>query len=146
MSGGDKADIMASARLEFEHHLGEPFVRDLISFLLFPSLRDLMILAVDAAEIAVAEEDVAGAAGAGEARFFAKMCGVARYNRQTAGVARGYLAGDAVIAAIFRAHGAGTEKLLERFNSRAERLRLQERLMLWNEIVVCHERCRCIFQ
>ena len=54
----DKADIVAAPVLEFEHHLGESLVRYLISFLLFPGLRDLVILAIDAAEIAVAEKDI----------------------------------------------------------------------------------------
>ena len=60
----DKADVVAASVLQFGHHFGETFLGDLVLFLLFPGLRDLIILAIDAAEIAVAEKDVPGSARA----------------------------------------------------------------------------------
>ena len=58
----DKPDVVTAAILQLEHHLGKPLVRDLVLSLLFPGLRDLVILAIDAAKIAVAEKDIASAA------------------------------------------------------------------------------------
>ena len=102
----DEADIVTAALLQFEHHFGKTFVRYLVLFLFFPGLRDLIILAIDAAEIAVAEEDVACAVRAAQTRLFAKMSGVARHNRQPPRVTRGDLVIEPVVAAIFRADGA----------------------------------------
>jgi hypothetical protein len=66
---------MTTAVLQFEHHLGETFVRYLILLLLFPRLRDLIVLAIDAPKIAVSEEDVPGTLCTRKARFLAKVCG-----------------------------------------------------------------------
>ena len=68
---------MAAALLQLEHHLGKTFVRDLVLFLFFPGLRYLVVLAVDAPKIAVAEEDISRSLGARQAGFFAKVGGVA---------------------------------------------------------------------
>ena len=73
MSRRDKADVMTSAFLQLEHHLGEAFVRDLVLFLFLPGLRDLVILAIDAAKVAVAKKDIAGAFCSAKARLLAKM-------------------------------------------------------------------------
>ena len=57
-------------------------MRHLILDLFFVRLRDLIVLAIDAAQVAVAEEDVAGAACAGQRRLFTEVSGVGRNNRQ----------------------------------------------------------------
>ena len=88
MRGGDKTDIVAAAILKLEHHLGQTLVGYFIFLLLFPRLRDLIILAVNTAEITVAEKDIARAIGSRQARLLAKMSRVARHDRQPAGVAR----------------------------------------------------------
>lgn len=64
---------MTSAILQFEHHFGQAFMRDLVLFLLTPGLRYLIILAVDTAKIAVAEKDISSAFSTGQAWFLAKM-------------------------------------------------------------------------
>ncbi len=73
----NKTDVVAAAHLKFEHYFREAFVRRFIFPLRFPGLRDLKILAIDAAQIAVAEKDVTRAACAGQNRFFAKVRRVA---------------------------------------------------------------------
>lgn len=77
-----ESDIVAAAKFEFEHDFGETLDGDLVLALSFPSLGDLMILAVNAAKIAVAEEDISGSVCPAQARFFAKMRRVARDDRQ----------------------------------------------------------------
>ncbi len=61
MRGRDEVDVVATSHLKLKHHFGQAFMRYLILNLLFVRLGDLIILAVDAAQIAVAEEDVARA-------------------------------------------------------------------------------------
>jgi hypothetical protein len=50
--------------LQFKHYFRQAFVSYLILELFFVCLRDLVILAIDTAQIAVAKEDIAGAARA----------------------------------------------------------------------------------
>ena len=88
-------------------------MRYLILFLLFPGLRDLIILAIYAAKIAVAKEDISGAICAGQTRFLAKMRGITRDDRQTAGVARRDLVIETIIAAVFWADGTGFKQRFE---------------------------------
>ena len=73
----DEADVMTAPLLQLQHHLGQAFVRDLILLLLTPDLRDLVILTIDAAEIAVAEKDVAGAVRSAQTWLLAKVGRVA---------------------------------------------------------------------
>ena len=113
MRGRNKADVVAAALLQLKHYLGEAFMGHLVFLLLTPCLRDLIILAIDAAEIAVAEKDVARAFCARQTRLLAKMCSVRRHDRQPTGVAGGDLVRETVIAAIFRAYGAGREHCFE---------------------------------
>ena len=48
-------------------------MRDFILNLLFMRLRNLIVLAIDTAQIAIAEKDVSRAPGARERRLFAKV-------------------------------------------------------------------------
>jgi len=98
---------VTTAFLQLKHHLGQAFVSYLVLFLFSPGLRDLVVLAVDAAEIAVAEKDVTGTACAREARLFAKVSGVARDDRQSARITRRYLFLKAVVTAVLWADIAG---------------------------------------
>jgi hypothetical protein len=116
MRGRDKSDVVTAAFLQLKHHLGQAFVGDLVLFLLTPGLRDLIILAIYAAEIAVAEKYIAGTFCSRQTRFLAKMRGIARDYRQTARVARGYFILLAVITAILWTDVAGGEQGLELFN------------------------------
>ena len=80
----NKVDVVTAARLQLEHHLGQPLVRHFVFDLFLVRLRDLIVLAVDAAQIAVAEKDISGAARAGQRRLFTKVRRVRRNNRQPA--------------------------------------------------------------
>src|SRR3712207_7876384 len=51
--------VVTAARLQVEHHFSESFVRCFVFFLFAPGLRDLIILAINAAQVTVAEKDVA---------------------------------------------------------------------------------------
>src|SRR6185295_10652982 len=82
--GRNEVDVVTTARLKFEHHFGEALVCDFVFDLLFVRLRDLIVLTIDTAQIAVAEEDVAGAARAGKGRFFSEVRGVGRDDGQPA--------------------------------------------------------------
>ena len=106
MGGRNETDVVTAAMLEFEHHLGQPLVRDLVLFLLLPCLRDLIVLAVNTAEVAVAEKNVPGAVRAAQNRFFAEMRREGRDDRQLTGIARGDFVVQTVVPAILRADRA----------------------------------------
>lgn len=72
----NKSDVMTAFFLQFQHHFRQFFVRNFVFLLRFPSLRDLIVLAIDTTQIAVAEKDISRAVFARQNRFFAKMCGV----------------------------------------------------------------------
>ena len=76
MRGRNKIDVVATARLQFKHHFRQTLVGHFILDLFFVGLRNLIILAVHAAQIAVSEKNIAGSARAGERRLFAEMRGV----------------------------------------------------------------------
>ena len=59
----DETDVVAAFRLQLQHHFRQSLVRNFVFLLRFPRLRDLIILAVNAAQITVAEKDVSRAAG-----------------------------------------------------------------------------------
>src|SRR5580765_2451320 len=114
---------MTASILEFEHHLGKSLVRHFILSLRFPGLRDLVILAIDAAEIAVAEKDIPRAAGPAETWLFAKVSSIRRDDRQPARVASGDLVIKSVVAAVLRANIACAQHRLEAGNTLAELIR-----------------------
>ncbi len=110
----DESDIVHPAFLQLQHHFGQSLVRDLVLSLLLPGLRDLVILAVNAAEVAVSEKDVPGAVRSAQARLFAEVRRVRGNDRQLSGITRGYLVIQAIIATVLRADRAGTKKLFKR--------------------------------
>lgn len=126
MRWAHKTDVVTTFRLQFEHHFRQPLVRDFVFLLFFPGLRDLIILAVNAAQIAIAEKDIARASGAGQNRFFAEMRGKRRNNRQSTGITRGDFVPQAIIAAIFRANRAVFEQFFQLLNSLFQFARLPE--------------------
>ena len=94
-----------------------------VSFLPGFILTDLKILAIDAAHVAVAEEDSAGPAAAGERRFFTVMGTDRRNDRQIAGTAKTFFVLQAVDPATVRANIAGRQtgfQLSARFCSSPE--------------------------
>jgi hypothetical protein len=80
------------------------------------ALADLVILAVDAPEIAVPEEDVADTPGADKQGFLPEVGRRSGDDRQGTRVASGNLAAETVVAAVMRAEDA-------RLQHRGERLR-----------------------
>ncbi len=113
----NEVDVVATARLQFEHNCGESFVRDFIRALLFVRLRDLKVLAIDAAQIAVAEKDISRAVCAGQTRLFAEMRRVTRHNRQASRITRRDFVLQAIVAAILRTNDARFEQIFELFDS-----------------------------
>ena len=102
----DEGNVVTAFRLQFEHHLGETLTGDLVLLLRFQGLRDLVILAINTPEIAVAEKDIARSVRTRKARLLAKVRGVGRNDRQLAGVAGGDLIVQTVVTAIFWTDGA----------------------------------------
>src|SRR5688572_5968201 len=109
----NEVDVVTTACLQFQHHLRQALVSDFILELLFVSLRDLVVLAIDATKVAVAEEDVAGAFGANEWRFFAEVRGVRRDDWQPSGVTGSYLVVQTVVQTVARADGAALQQPLQ---------------------------------
>jgi hypothetical protein len=112
---------VTAARLQFQHHLRETLVRHLVAKLLFMRLRNLVVLTIDAAKVAVAEEDVARASGPDERRFLAEVGRVRRDDREAAGVTCGDLVVEPIVQAIARANGAPFEQPLELRNAPRQR-------------------------
>jgi len=103
--------------LQLKHYFGQSFVCDLILELSFMCLGDLVVLTIDATQIAVAKENIPGAARAYKRWFFSEVCGVGRDNWQPARIARGYLILQSVIETVARADCASFQQSLERFDS-----------------------------
>ena len=104
-------------RLQLQHHLSQSFVRDLILDLFFVRLRDLIILTIDAAQIAVAEENVSGSAATRKRRLFAEVWRVRRDDWQPTRVAARQFIFEPVVSAIERTNRAMLEQRLQRLNT-----------------------------
>ena len=117
MSGRDEVDVVTVATCKLKHYLGQSFVRDLILYLLFVRLRDLIVLAIDAAQIAVAEKYVARAVSAYERRLFAKMRRVGGDDGQATGITGGYLVFQAIVQAIARADATAFQHRFQGFDA-----------------------------
>jgi len=96
-------------------------VTDFILKLLFVSLGDLVVLAIDAAKIAVAEEDVSCAFTADQRRLFTKVRRVRRDDRPTARVTCGNLVVQTIIQTVARADRAALQQTLQLSDSLFER-------------------------
>ena len=99
--------------MQLEHHLGQALMRYLIFDLLFVGLGNLIVLAVDASQIAVTEEDVSRAARAGQRGLFAKMRRVRRHDWQPPRIAGGNLIFQSVVETIARTDRASFEEAFE---------------------------------
>src|SRR5204862_591924 len=115
--GRNKVDVVTAARLQLEHHLSQAFVRNFVLNLLFVRLRDLIVLAIDAAQIAVTEKDVAGAARTYQRRLFAKMRGVRRDNRQATRVTSRDFIPQTIVETVARTDRAAREQSFQRFDT-----------------------------
>jgi hypothetical protein len=74
MGRGDKIDVVAALFLQREHDIGQFLERNLCAF---SEMADRIILAEQAAEIAVAHEDSPGAKPAHQRLLFTKMRAIA---------------------------------------------------------------------
>src|SRR2546423_118380 len=99
---------------------------DFVFDLVFVRLRYLVVLAIDATQIAVAKKDVAGAARAGERWLFAKVRRVRRNDRQLSRIAARQLIFQTIVTAIERTDGATFEQTLKPFDATPELARRQE--------------------
>src|SRR5215813_9601091 len=113
----NKVDIVTAACLQLEHHAGEPLVRYFILYLFFVGLRNLIVLTINTAQIAVAEENVSRPTTPRERWLFAEMRRVRRDDRQSSGVAPREFILESVVAAIERTNCALFQQRFQRFNT-----------------------------
>jgi hypothetical protein len=92
-------------------------VSHFVSFLFFPGLRDLIVLAVNTAKIAVAEENISSTVFSRQARLFAEVRGVRRDDREPSRITRRDLIVHAIVAAELRANRARAKHRFELFDS-----------------------------
>ncbi len=114
MRGRNEIDVMAATLLQLQHDFSQTLVRNFVFELFFVRLRNLVVLAVNTSQVAVAEENISGTVGADERRFLAKMSCVGRNNRQPARVARRDLVVQAIIETITRTNRAALEQRFKR--------------------------------
>ena len=101
--------IVTAARLQLEHDRGEAFVSYLVFDLFLMRLRDLIVLTIDAAQVAIAEKDVSRASGANQAGLFTKVRGVGGHNWQPAGITGSDFILETIVQAVARADRAAFE-------------------------------------
>ena len=99
---------------------------DFILKLLFVSLGDLVVLAIDAAKIAVAEEDVSCAFTADQRRLFTKVRCIRRDDRPTARVTCGNLVIETIIETVAWTNCASLEQTFQLGDSLFERSIIQQ--------------------
>src|SRR5262249_40864256 len=115
-----QADVVAAASLELQHHLGQPLDRDDVLLLPRIVLADLIVLAINAAQIAVSEKDISRAAGSRERRLLAKMSRVGRDDGIGPRRAGREDVLQPVVSAIARAYGARSQKRVQALNALRE--------------------------
>jgi hypothetical protein len=90
--------------LKLQKDFREPLERDFILALLAERLTNLVVLAIDAAQIAKPEKDIAGSATSNESGLFSKVRCVSRNNREQPGIASCDFVIEAIYIAIARAY------------------------------------------
>ena len=118
--GGDESDRVTPLLLELNHHTGEPPDRCFVLNFELMVLADEVVLAVDAPEIAVPEEDVPDAVRSHKGGFFTEMGRVRGNDRKLPRVTARDLPLQPVVAAIVRADRARAEHGAERGRAAAE--------------------------
>jgi hypothetical protein len=118
--------VLSASVVQFVLHLGESLVRDFVLSLLLPGLRDLVILAIDAAKIAVAEKDISSTFRPRQAWFLTEVRSVGRDDRQAARVARRYFVFEAIVAAVFGTNRARGEQRFQLLDPLVQFIRPQE--------------------
>ncbi len=99
--------------LQLQHHLRKSLGCDLILFLFFPALTDLVILAVHTFQVTIAKKDVPDSVGTYERRLFSEMGTIRRNDRFASGVTARDLIVCSIDLAIERANVAGRKALEE---------------------------------
>src|SRR5262249_50738923 len=105
----------------------EPLDGDLVRPLGPVILADLEVLTVDAAEVAVAEEDVARSLRAREKGLLSEVGRVGRNDGVLSGRAGREDSGEAIVAAVARADRAGLQERVELLDALFELARLEQR-------------------
>lgn len=108
---------MTTLCLQLQHHLGEPLMSDFVLELFLVRLRDLVVLTIDTAQIAIPEEDVTCASGSNEGGFFTEVRRVGGDDWQTARVAGGDFVFQSVVKAVARTDCAALEETFESFDA-----------------------------
>ena len=103
MGGGNKINVMTPHFLQPDHHRRQLLARHLLPF---PEMTDLIVLAENAAEIAVAEEDGPGTGLTDQGGFLTKVRGITGHHRQATGPADPFLVLQPVYLAAPRAEAA----------------------------------------
>jgi hypothetical protein len=109
VAGGNQVQVVASEALDFKEDIGERVRRGRRAD---PLLADVVVLAIDAVEVASREEDGAGAARAYENRLLAEMGTVRRHERESRDAAIARLVGEAVNLTRDRTRDARGEKVV----------------------------------
>src|ERR1044071_3015568 len=100
---------MAALRLQFKKHLCEPLKRDFVFALLAERLTDLIVLAIDAAQVAKPEKDITRAALSNKRGLFAKVRRVGRNYRQQPRITGGDFIIQTIHVTIARAYAANAK-------------------------------------
>ena len=99
--------------LQVKHVLCQLMTCDFIRFLHSPVLADLVVLAIDTAQITVSKKDGARTLFAGENRLLAVMVAVRGNNRQCPGIAVSHFTAEAINPAFSRADIAVSQPLFK---------------------------------
>src|ERR1043166_4247018 len=131
----NEVDVMTTTRLQLQKHFREALVSHFVFDLLFVSLRYPVVLAIHAAEIAVAEEHVTGTFCSDQRRLLAEMRRVRRDDRQPAGVASSDLVVQTIVQTVARADRAALQQLLALSDRTLERPTVQQRAIGWYSVI-----------
>src|SRR6266536_2752238 len=120
---------MTAAGLQLEHHFSQTFVCNFVLDLLSVRLRNLIVLAVHAAQVAVTEEDVAGSARPNQRRLFTVVRCVRRHDRQATRVAGRDFIVEPIVQTVARADGASLQEGLKCFHTTLQFAALRESMI-----------------
>jgi hypothetical protein len=111
MSRRHPVDVVAALILKLKKNIGQSLERHFVLSLLAESLADLIILAVDAPEVAKPKKNIARTISSHERRLFAEMRGVGRNYREQSRITGGDFVIETIHVAIARAYSATRKHL-----------------------------------
>jgi hypothetical protein len=131
---GDQIDIVAASGLELQHDLRQTLEAHHPPALHSGILADLMVLAVDTTQIAIAKKDVSGPPLTRDRRLFAKMRSIGGNNRQVSGTARSLFILKPVYLALPGAHLARGKSCCEPFSPFSRLSRAMQPHICWDSV------------